>query len=124
MSSKRRAIARFVLAAFVITAGVTHFANPAFFIAIVPAWLPSPALLVQVSGVAEIAGGLGLLVPATRKAAALGLMLLFIAVFPANVNQAIHQLPVNGHPVAPALLWGRLLLQPLLVYWAWAVRGA
>jgi uncharacterized membrane protein len=114
-----KSIARFVLALFMISAGVLHFATPAFFVSIVPAWLPAPMLLVQISGVAEIAGGLGVLLPPTRKLAGVGLVALFVAVFPANVNQALHHIPMNGHPVAPALLWGRLLLQPLLIAWAW-----
>src|SRR5581483_9280443 len=89
------------------------------FVSIVPAWLPAPELLVQVSGVCEIAGGLGLLHPSTRRLAGLGLMALYVAVFPANINQAIHHLPVNGQPVAPAVLWGRLFLQPVFIAWAW-----
>jgi uncharacterized membrane protein len=113
-------IFRFALAALMVSAGVLHFTSPAFFVAIVPAYLPRPELLVQVSGVAEIAGGLGILVPATRRAAGIGLMLLYIAIVPANVNMAVHHLPMNGKPVAPAFLWARLALQPLLVYWAWA----
>ena len=116
---KLRTVARFVLAAFVITSGVLHFATPAFFISIVPPYLPSPRALVALSGVAEIAGGVGLLLPATRRLAGIGLVLLFIAVFPANVHMAMHHLPMNGRPVAPALLWARLFLQPVFIAWAW-----
>jgi uncharacterized membrane protein len=111
--------ARYTLAAFMITVGVLHFATPEFFVAIVPAWLPHATLLVAVSGVAEIAGGLGLLHPSTRRWAAIGLIALFVAVFPANINQALHHIPVNGREVPPALLWSRLLLQPVFIAWAW-----
>jgi len=102
-----------------VTVGVLHFVTPGFFVAIVPAWLPAPLLLVQVSGVAEIAGGLGVLHPATRKWAGLGLVALYVAVFPANINQAVNHIAVNGQSVPPALLWGRLLLQPVFIAWAW-----
>lgn len=121
---KLRILARYLLALFVISAGVLHFLSPAFFISIVPACLSHPQAMVATSGVAEIAGGLGLLVSATRRFAGVGLMLLFVAVFPANINMAIHRLPLDGHAVAPSLLWGRLLLQPVFIAWAWwcAVR--
>ena len=114
-----KSIARIVLALFMISAGVLHFATPAFFLSIVPAWLPAPMLLVQVSGVAEIAGGLGVLHPSTRKLAGVGLVALYVAVFPANINQALHHIPMGGHEVSPALLWGRLLLQPVFIAWTW-----
>jgi uncharacterized membrane protein len=117
---KLRSLLRLALAALVIGAGVMHFTSAAFFVSIVPPWLPAPTVLVQISGVAEIAGGLGIVLPPTRRAAGIGLMLLFFAVFPANVNMALYHLPMNGKAVAPALLWARLFLQPLLIYWAWA----
>ena len=116
---KLRTLACYLLALFVLVTGVLHFVSPAFFISIVPAWLPYPAAMVAASGVAEIAGGLGLLTTRTRRMAGIGLMLLFVAVFPANINQAMHHLPVNGQPVAPALLWVRLFLQPVFIAWAW-----
>jgi uncharacterized membrane protein len=76
-----------------------------------------------VSGVAEIAGGLGLLVPRTRRAAAWGLIALFIAVFPANVNMAVNELPLGTKTVPAWTLWARLPLQLVLIAWAYAVRG-
>ena len=116
-----RAIACYLLALFVLSTGVLHFVSPAFFISIVPTWCPNAAAMVAISGVAEIAGGLGLLSSRTRRIAGIGLILLFIAVFPANINQAIHHLPLNGKPVPPALLWARLFLQPVFIAWAWWV---
>jgi len=116
-------VARFLLAAFMITAGVGHFVRAPFFVAIVPAWLPNPELLVAISGVAEIAGGLGILFPPTRRWAGLGLMVLFVAVFPANINMAVHHIPAGGVEMPPAALWARLAFQPVLIYWAWAVAA-
>jgi uncharacterized membrane protein len=114
-----RAIACYLLALFMASTGVLHFVTPAFFISIVPAYVPYPAAMVAISGACEIAGGLGLLSSRTRRMAGIGLVVLFIAVFPANINQAIHHLPLNGKPVAPPLLWARLFLQPVFIAWAW-----
>jgi uncharacterized membrane protein len=84
-----RAIAVGLAAMFVMT-GVAHFVNPlrAGMIAIVPPRLPAPALLVTVTGVLELLGAVGLLLPATRVAAAACLLLLMLVMFPANVYAA------------------------------------
>lgn len=110
--------ARWTLAFFVIYAGVAHFRNPEPFVTIVPDYLPAPHLLVAVSGFFEILGGVGLLVPRTRRAAAWGLVALFVAVFPANVNMAVKHLPLAGIS-SPILLWLRLPLQLVLIAWAY-----
>src|SRR5438067_429708 len=80
---------RWLAAAFFVGAGVNHFVKPAFYASIVPPAFPAPAAMVAISGVCEIAGGLGLLVPALRRAAGYGLIALLIAVFPANVYMAV-----------------------------------
>jgi uncharacterized membrane protein len=108
------------LAGLMIFAGVMHFVSPRVFIRIVPRWLPAPAALVAISGACEILGGLGLLVPSTRRWAAWGLVVLFVAVFPANVNMAAHRLPFGKVPVPDWALWARLPLQAVLVAWAWS----
>ena len=69
--------------------------------------LPAHLALVYVSGVAEIAGGLGLILPRTRRAAAWGLVLLLLAVFPANVNMAVNHLPLGERALPTWALWGR-----------------
>jgi uncharacterized membrane protein len=80
---------RAALAAFFIGAGVNHFANPRFYEAMVPPSLQSERVrVVQVSGVAEIAGGLGVLLAPTRRLSGLGLVALLAAVFPANLYMA------------------------------------
>ncbi|GMA17180.1 hypothetical protein E5F05_17950 [Deinococcus metallilatus] len=107
-----------LLTALFAFAGVLHFVRPEPFDRIVPPQLPLPARTATLlSGAAEIAGGLGLLHPATRPAARWGLMALLLAVFPANVYMAQHAerfrpLPVWG-------LWARLPLQPLLMLFVW-----
>lgn len=118
-------IARTVLAVLMIAVGVAHFAAPAGFVRIVPSWLPSPLLLVYVSGAAEILGGAGLLVPRARRAAALGLVALYVAVFPANVNMAIHHIQPEGVVLPEWAFWARLPLQAALIGWAaWIARRA
>jgi uncharacterized membrane protein len=114
----RRAVARAVLAAFMVGIGAFHFLAPANFVKIVPAWLPSPTALVLVSGFFEIAGGVGLLVPRVRRAAAWGLVALYVAVFPANVNMAMYDIQPEGLTIPPALLWLRLPFQVGFIAWA------
>lgn len=101
------------------SAGISHFTSPEVFVRIVPEYLPAPLLLVYISGVFEIAGGIGLLIKPLRSLAAWGLVALYVAVFPANLNMAIHQIPFGNGPTPPFLLWLRLPLQLLLIYWAW-----
>jgi uncharacterized membrane protein len=108
--------ARILLAILFLVAGALHFFIAPVYVHIMPPYLPAPALLVRISGVAEILGGVGLLVPATQPAAAWGLILLLIAVLPANLNMALHSSHWPGIP--PWLLWARLPLQLPLIYWA------
>ena len=112
-------LSRIALAVFFIVAGVMHFVSPLAYTAIVPPWLPSPLALVYISGVAEIAGGLGVLSTRTRRIAALGLIALLVAVFPANIYGALHGMEFRGQPVPQWLLWARLPLQALLIAWVY-----
>jgi uncharacterized membrane protein len=114
-----KAVARGILAAGMILIGVRHFTHPAGFVTIMPSYLPWPLELVYLSGFFEVMGGAGLLIPRTRRWAAWGLIALFIAVFPANLNMALNNLPFNGEPVPPLMLWLRLPMQGLLIAWAW-----
>ena len=115
-----KAVVRTLFALAMMGIGFLHFYQPDPFVAIVPAVLPAKLLLVQISGAAEIAGGLGLLWSRTRRAAGWGLIALYVAVFPANVNQAIHHLPFGDKQVSDLFLWGRLPFQLVfigLAYW-------
>ncbi len=109
-------LARSLLATLFVIAGILHFAITPVYTQIMPSFLPAPRLLVQISGLAEILGGLGLLIPALRPAAAWGLIALLIAVLPANLHMALH--PAQFPRIPPALLWLRLPLQLPLLWWA------
>ncbi|RYZ23215.1 MAG: DoxX family protein [Chitinophagaceae bacterium] len=99
-----------------VAAGVNHFVHPATYRAIMPPWLPAHGALVAASGAAEILLGLGLLLRPTRRAAAWGIVVLLVAVFPANIQMAVNWWR-EGHPkLWIALL--RLPLQLVLVWWA------
>lgn len=99
--------------------GVLHFVRPSGFVKIVPAWLPAPLLLVLVSGFFEIAGGIGLFSRRLHRAAAYGLIALYVAVFPANINMAVHDIQPDGAHIPEALLWLRLPLQAAFIAFAW-----
>ena len=112
-------MARITLATFMIAIGVTHFASPEGFVQIVPKVLPAPLVLVYVSGVFEVLGGIGVLVARTRRMAGWGLIALYVAVFPANINMAVNHIEPAGTHIPEALFWLRLPLQVLLIAFAW-----
>ncbi len=100
-----------------ITTGVLHFLRPAYFEQIVPDYLPAEHELVLISGAAEIACGVGVAFEQSRRWAGAWLIALLIAVFPANVSMAINSGRFDS--IAPALLWARLPLQALLIWWVY-----
>ncbi len=109
---------RLLLAATFAGAGALHFRFPRAYARIVPPALPAPTALVYASGVAEIAGGLGVLHPRTRRAAGLWLAATLVAVLPANVHMALH---AERHGLPRWALWARVPLQAPLI--AWALRA-
>ncbi len=114
----RRGRSRKLLGAFFIQAGINHFVMPRPYQQIVPPRLKRSAkLLVQVSGVAEVAGGVGVLLPWTRRLSGLALIALLAAVFPANLYMARE--PQRFRRIPPWALYARLPLQPLMMLWAW-----
>ena len=123
---------RWAQLALSLAQGVGHFVRPDFFEAVVPEWFPSKPLTNRISGTAEIALGLGLLSPKTRRAAGWGLLGLIAAVFPANVDMAVNAVDIRSdedgvfqrYPgeVTDARNWIRLPFQ--LVFAALIWRGA
>ncbi|MBA2540061.1 MAG: DoxX family protein [Deltaproteobacteria bacterium] len=114
-----KTILRWLLTVVMVGAGINHFLSPDTYIAMMPDALPAHRELVYLSGIAEAAGGLGLILPATRKLAAWGLILLLLAVFPANINMAVNNLALGDSAIPQWALWARLPLQVVLIAWAW-----
>jgi uncharacterized membrane protein len=114
-SAPNLTLSQSLLGAFFITTGVLHFVTPKFYEAIIPESLPNKAELVQVSGVAELAGGIGVLSKRTRGLAGKGLIALLLAVFPANINMAVNPQKFRRFPAWT--LWARLPLQFVMIEW-------
>ncbi len=98
-----------------IAAGILHFVSPKFYLKIMPPYLPYHEFLVAASGLAEVVLGVLLFIPATRTWAAWGIILLLIAVFPANLYRAYG---TDFQAMSPWIRWGRLPIQLLLIWWA------
>jgi uncharacterized membrane protein len=112
-------VSRIVLGGFFLAAGALHFIKPRPYESIMPEALPAHRELVYLSGVAEMAGGAGVLADPTRRAAGWWLIATMLAVFPANINMAIEAESFKDVP--EPLLWARLPLQAAIVYWIWRV---
>jgi uncharacterized membrane protein len=100
-----------------VAAGVLHFVRPRVYEAIMPHYMPAHRELVYASGVAEIAGGAGVLYPRTRRHAGWWLIATLLAIFPANLEMAVHA--ERFHRIPEPLLWARLPLQGALIAWVW-----
>lgn len=121
MAARGRTIARLVLAAAYLVAGIAHLTRPAGFLAITPHWVPAPELVVALTGVAELAGAIGLMIPRLRGAAGIGLALYALCVWPANINHALNDIPLGGTHLSWWYHGPRLALQPVIIWWAlWA----
>ena len=109
-------IGLYIMAGAYALAGIMHFVVPKFYLAITPKWVPAPAVVNVMVGLAEIALGIGLVLESTRSLAAWGVIALLIAVFPANVYH-FQKARRKGQALWMTAL--RLPLQAVLIYWAW-----
>lgn len=116
-----RTVARWIVTVAMVAIGVVHFARPEPFLAIMPPFIPFHLAMVLISGAAEIGLGLGLVPKQTRRWASYGLIALYVAVFPANIYMAVAGISPMGEPVPAWAAWGRLPIQPLLMWLAWWV---
>jgi uncharacterized membrane protein len=114
---KREKISLYIMAAFYVIAGANHFINPLFYKKIMPPWLPCHYSLIYISGVCEIVFGSLLLPKQTRKPAAWGIIVLLVAVFPANIQMMLNYWHQQSPYLWIAIL--RLPLQVLLIWWAY-----
>jgi uncharacterized membrane protein len=118
-----RTVLRVLMVAFFLGGFVLHMTAVNALVAITPDWVPFPRALVLVTGWLELAGAVGLLLPQTRRAAGIALALYILAVWPANIHQALAHIVV---PPIPDSWWyhgPRLALQPVLAWWALFCAG-
>ncbi len=105
------------MGALYILAGLNHFRKPKMYERIIPPAFPAPKALNLISGAAEVVLGALIMVPQCSETAAWGIIVLLIAVFPANIYMAVNKKAGFGLPLW--VLYLRLPLQLLLIYWAW-----
>jgi uncharacterized membrane protein len=114
-----RRIALLLLAIFWLAGGINHFVNPDFYVGIMPPALPAHLELVHLTGVLEIAGGIGVLLSGTRSLAGWGLIALLIAFVPVHLHMVMHPEVFVPRGVPYWALWARLPVQAAFVVWAW-----
>ena len=115
-----RTAARLVLAAVFLGAGVLHLMVPGPFVRITPPWVPQPALVVALTGIAELLGAAALMIPRLRIAAGWALAAYAVCVYPANIQHAVNFM-ASGAGLGWAYHGPRLLFQPVIVWWClWA----
>ena len=118
-----RTVARYVLAAAYLAAGVLHIATPGPFLLITPGWVPFPRAVIFGTGLCELAGAAGLVTRPLRYAAGCGLALYAVCVYPANIKHALDGLPAGEVQLGWWYHAPRLALQPVLVWWALFAGG-
>lgn len=126
--SPTRRFFRWLLAIIYLVAGIAHLRSPAGFLAITPDWVPFPEQVILFTGIAEIAGAIGLLIPPRyiswpRYAAGIGLALYALCVYPANINHAINNIAIGGEPASWLYHGPRLAFQPVFIWWALFAGG-
>jgi uncharacterized membrane protein len=124
---RRKRLVRLALAAIYLAAGVLHLAVPGPFLSITPGWVPAPARVIQLTGLAEIAGAAALAQgrwPALRIAAGWGLAAYALCVWPANVNHLLIDMARPGHGLGWAYHGPRMVIQPVLIWAALWCSGA
>ncbi len=113
-----RTVMLVILALFYAAAAYIHLTMPAMFMPVMPDWVPAPHRVILFTGVCEALGAAGLLIPRTRWLAGLMLALYAVCVFPVNIKHAIYGPPIAGLSNMWLYHGPRLLLQPVLVWWA------
>lgn len=113
-----RKFLRILLAIFYFGAGVLHLTSPEGFLKITPSWVPYPEFMVAFTGIAEIAGAIGLFIPRFRRAAGIGLALYALCVWPANFNHAFNGIELGGRNLSWSYHGPRLLFQPVFIWLA------
>ncbi len=121
--SKTNIIVRVLFAIVYLLAGIAHLRSPAGFLAITPDWGPAPELVIKLTGIAEIAGAIGLMIPRLRYAAGIGLALYALCVWPANIHHMINNVEVDGQAASMWYHVPRMIAQPVIIWLALWVGG-
>lgn len=121
--SKQRLFFRLLLGVFYMFAGIAHLRSPDGFLAITPGWVLFPQIIIALTGLAEVAGSIGLMVTRLRYAAGIGLALYAVCVWPANINHAVNDSAIGGRHLSWWYHGPRLALQPVIIWWALWVGG-
>ena len=121
--SFKRRFFRILLALIYLLAGIAHIRSPGGFLQITPEWVPYPEQVILWTGIAEIAGAIGLMsppriIPHVRYAAGIGLALYALCVYPANINHAVNNLAIGGETASWLYHAPRLAFQPIFIWWA------
>lgn len=108
---------RYLIGTIFLIAGILHIIAPKPYIKIMPTYIPKPKVMVFLSGIAEILGGIAILIPHLQRFAGWGLIILLFAVFPANWDMFWKAFQKKKHPILTLLLFLRLPIQFWLIYW-------
>jgi uncharacterized membrane protein len=119
---------RILLALIYLVAGMAHILSPGGFLQITPDWVPFPDEVIFLTGVAEIAGAIAMmippgLIPHIRYVAGSGLALYALCVYPANINHAINNIAIGGATASWLYHGPRLAFQPVFIWWALVAGG-
>ncbi|WP_339691133.1 DoxX family protein [uncultured Parasphingorhabdus sp.] len=122
-SGRAKRFFRILLALIYLFAGIMHIRSPVGFLQITPDWVPYPEQVILWTGIAEIAGAIGLLIPPRmiphiRHAAGIGLALYALCVYPANINHAVNNIAIGGETASWLYHAPRLAFQPIFIWWA------
>jgi uncharacterized membrane protein len=112
---------RWLATLFFLIAGALHFVIPQFYQAMMPPFIPFQEFFIVLTGIAEMAGAVGIQIVRFRMLAGRLMIALLLAVFPANIYVAIVQPALPDLEYTPESMWWRLLLQPLFIAWIWWV---
>lgn len=112
-------IFRWLATGFFLVAGAMHFVIPEFYLAMMPPFIPFQSFLIVLTGIAEMAGAIGIQIPKYRRLAGMLMIMMLVAIFPANIYVAWAQPVLPNVDYTPDSMWWRLLLQPVFIAWIW-----
>jgi uncharacterized membrane protein len=121
-NTRRANIARLTIAPVFILVGLVHVTRSELFMSLMPHGIPYPLAVVILTGIAEMAGAIGLFLPRTRRLAGVMLALYAVCVYPLNINHAVHDLS-TGTGLGWAYHYPRLFAQPFICWWALSAGG-